>query len=121
MINRNKTHIKKYIELVESINERSKAFEELFKLYLSNEAGDRFFLDCTITDNNINYRLYKPNGTVFSLDNIRFYDIVDDDKVWRKYKTLPKHLSEYMSVETVKETVIDMINNSTYEIIRDLS
>jgi hypothetical protein len=96
---------------------------KLFHLHLKDVHGNLKTLICRLKDGSIVYSLYGGTGSsgpAYALSCIQFYDLVNGNMSWNE-KSLPIENEEGESAEEFKQRVLDMLNHSTYEVIKDVS
>ena len=97
------------------------AKEKLLHLHLSDGYGNLKTLICTTDENGIYYSMYGgvgSSGMGFAVSNIQFYTIIDGRIKWLKYASLPIDTKLNETKEDFKKRVIDMLNHSTYDIVK---
>ena len=95
--------------------------EKLLHLHLSDSMGNLKTLICTTDENGIYYSMYGgvgSSGMGFAVSNIQFYTIIDGNTKWLKYASLPIDTKLGDTKEDFKKRVIDMLNHSTYDIVK---
>lgn len=100
--------------------------EKLLHLHLEDVYGNLSTLICTTDSNGIYYSLYGgigSSGTPFAVSNIQFYDVFINeynrrDISWNRNASLPIDTRLGETKEEFKERVIDMLNNSTYDVVK---
>ena len=95
--------------------------EKLLHLHLSDSMGNLKTLICTTDENGIYYSMYGgvgSSGMGFAVSNIQFYTIIDGNIKWLKYASLPIDTKLGETKEDFKKRVIDMLNHSTYDIVK---
>lgn len=95
--------------------------EKLLHLHLEDSMGNLKTLICTTDENGIYYSMYGgvgSSGMGFAVSNIQFYTIIDGNIKWLKYASLPIDTKLNETKEDFKKRVIDMLNHSTYDVVK---
>lgn len=98
--------------------------EKLLHLHLSDSYGNLKTLICTYDEDGIYYSMYGGTGSSgmgFAVSNIQFYTIIDGNIKWLKYASLPIDTKLGETKEEFKERVIDMLNHSTYDVVKTVN
>ena len=95
--------------------------EKLLHLHLSDVYGNLKTLICTYDGDGIYYSMYGGTGSSgmgFAVSNIQFYTIIDGDIRYDRNLSLPIDTRLGETKEEFKERVIDMLNHSTYDVVK---
>lgn len=98
--------------------------KKLLHLHLQDGYGNKKTLICRLKDGSIRYTLYGSwgsSGVPFSLSNIQFYDRVNGSIHWKPGRSLPVENLEGETLNEFKSRVINMINNSTLKVVKEVS
>lgn len=98
--------------------------KKLLHLHLKDGYGNKETLICRLKNGSIIYTLYGgwgSSGTPFSLRNIQFYDRVNGNIDWIPNRSLPIENLEGETVDEFKSRVINMLNNSTSKVVKEVS
>jgi len=96
---------------------------KLFHLHLKDSMENKSTLICRLTDGNIRYTYYQGTGSSgmgYALSNIQLYDRVNGNMHWNK-KSLPIENLENETLIDFKHRVINILNNSTNKVVRDVN
>jgi len=97
------------------------AKEKLLHLHLSDVYGNLKTLICSYDEDGIYYSLYGgigSSGMGFAVSNIQFYDMINGNISWNRNASLPIDTRLGETKEEFKERVIDMLNHSTYDVVK---
>jgi hypothetical protein len=97
---------------------------KLFRFHLEGGMKNKYTLVCNLVDGDIKYRLYGGHGSSgfpCALKNIQFYDVVNGDMCWKRGHSLPVDTLQDETKEDFKYRVKDMLYNSTYPVVGEVS
>lgn len=98
--------------------------KKILHLHLEDGYGNLSTLICRLKEGSIKYIFYGgtgSSGTPYSLSNIQFYDLVNENISWNRNKSLPVDTRLGETEQEFKLRVINMLKHSTRKVINVVS